>query len=149
MECEAVIQASQRTFIPLRQRVPSVDGQARTPGVTLKRSIAELAASLKEYGGLQNLIVVQGARNLYEVCAVGRPFEALTQRVKTDEWPENDPVPVLVFSPWPVPLHGLEKKKTLQEQCPAGFFAVFLRLDETLKNVCLAEQAGFEPAVGY
>ncbi len=48
-----------------------------------------------------------------------------------------------------LPEYWAGKEKTLQEQCPAGFLWVFLSLDETLKNDLLAEQAGFEPAVGY
>ena len=46
-------------------------------------SIAELAASIKECGVLQNLVVVQGARGRYEVCAGGRRLDALTLLVAT------------------------------------------------------------------
>ena len=95
-EFEAVIQASQRTHIPFHQLVLSVDYQARTPGNGPRLSIPELAASIKECGVLQNLIVVQGPRNTYEVCAGGRRFEALTVLVAAGDLPENFPVPVLI-----------------------------------------------------
>ncbi len=63
---------------------------------TSKMSVAELAASIKECNVLQNLIVVKGARGLFEVCAGGRRLEALALLVMNGDIPENYPVPVLI-----------------------------------------------------
>lgn len=95
-EVEAVIAASPRSFVPLNKLILSADHQARTPGSTPKLSIPELAASIKESGVLQNLIVVEGARGRCEVCAGGRRLEALTLLVANGDIADNYPVPVLV-----------------------------------------------------
>lgn len=95
-EIEAVIEASPRTTIPFNKLILSVTYQARLAGSTSKMSIAELAASIKESNVLQNLIVVKGARGLFEVCAGGRRLEALTLLVANGDIAENYPVPVLI-----------------------------------------------------
>ncbi len=95
-EIDAIIAASPRTFIPFNKLLVSEEHQARAGGSTSKMSIAELAASIKESGVLQNLIVVQGARGRYEVCAGGRRLEALTLLVGNGDIAENYPVPVLI-----------------------------------------------------
>jgi len=95
-EIEAVIEASPRTTIPFNKLILSVTYQARPAGSTSKMSIAELAASIKESNVLQNLIVVKGARGLFEVCAGGRRLEALTLLVASGDIAENYPVPVLI-----------------------------------------------------
>jgi len=95
-EIDAIIAASPRTFIPFNKLLVSEEHQARAGGSTTKMSIAELAASIKESGVLQNLIVVQGARGRYEVCAGGRRLEALTLLVGNGDIAENYPVPVLI-----------------------------------------------------
>lgn len=95
-EIEAVIEASPRTTIPFNKLILSVTYQARPAGSTSKMSIAELAASIKESNVLQNLIVVKGARGLFEVCAGGRRLEALTLLVANGDIAENYPVPVLI-----------------------------------------------------
>jgi len=96
-EIEAVIEASPRTTIPFNKLILSVTYQARSAGSTSKMSIAELAASIKESNVLQNLIVVKGARGLFEVCAGGRRLEALTLLVANGDIAENYPVPVLIL----------------------------------------------------
>jgi ParB family chromosome partitioning protein len=95
-EIDAVIAASPRTTVPLNKLVLSEERQVRPQGSTPKLSIAELGASIKDGGVLQNLIVVKGARGLYEVCAGGRRLEALTMLAQADDIPENYPVPVLI-----------------------------------------------------
>jgi ParB family chromosome partitioning protein len=95
-EIEAVIEASPRTTIPFNKLILSETYQARSAGSTSKMSIAELAASIKESNVLQNLIVVKGARGLFEVCAGGRRLEALTLLVANSDIPDNYPVPVLM-----------------------------------------------------
>ena len=94
-EVDAIIEASPRTFVPFNKLVLSEDYQARSGDTTPKMSIAELAASIKESGVLQNLIVVQGARGRHEVCAGGRRLEALTLLASNADIAENYPVPVL------------------------------------------------------
>ncbi|MDO9164892.1 MAG: ParB N-terminal domain-containing protein [Rhodoferax sp.] len=95
-EIEAVIEASPRTTIPFNKLILSVTYQARPAGSTSKMSIAELAASIKDSNVLQNLIVVKGARGLFEVCAGGRRLEALALLIMNGDIPENYPVPVLI-----------------------------------------------------
>ncbi|MDP1691904.1 MAG: ParB/Srx family N-terminal domain-containing protein [Burkholderiaceae bacterium] len=95
-EIDAVIAASPRTTVPLNKLVLSGERQVRPQGSTPKLSIAELAASIKDSGVLQNLIVMKGARGMYEVCAGGRRLEALTALAQADDIPENYPVPVLI-----------------------------------------------------
>ena len=56
-EIDAIIEASPRTLVPFNKLVLSEDYQARSGGGTPKISIAELSASIKESGVLQNLIV--------------------------------------------------------------------------------------------
>jgi ParB family chromosome partitioning protein len=92
-EIDAIIEASPRTFVPFNKLVLSQDYQARAGGSTPKMSIAELAASIKECGVLQNLVVVQGARGRYEVCAGGRRLEALTLLVGRATSPTTTPCP--------------------------------------------------------
>jgi ParB family chromosome partitioning protein len=95
-EIEAAIAASPRTTVPFNKLILSQDYQVRQSGSTSKMSIAELAASIKESGLLQNLIVVKGANGQFEVCAGGRRLEALTLLTKRGDIAENYPVPVLV-----------------------------------------------------
>lgn len=95
-EIEAVIEASPRTTVPFNKLILSETYQARPAGSTSKMSITELAASIKESNVLQNLIVVKGARGLFEVCAGGRRLEALTLLVSNGDIAENYPVPVLI-----------------------------------------------------
>ena len=95
-EIDAVIAASPRTTVPLNKLVLCDERQVRPQGSTPKLSIAELAASIKDSGVLQNLIVVKGVRGWYEVSAGGRRLEALTVLTHADDIPENYPVPVLI-----------------------------------------------------
>jgi len=95
-EIDAIIAASPRSLISFNQLVCSEACQARAAGSSTKMSIAELAASIKESGVLQNLIVVQGTKGRYEVCAGGRRLEALTLLVNNGDIAENYPVPVLI-----------------------------------------------------
>ena len=76
-EVEAIIDASPRTFVPFNKLVLSEDHQARSGGSVPELTLAELAASIKDSGVLQNLVVVQGDRGRYEVCAGGRRLAAL------------------------------------------------------------------------
>ena len=69
-EVDAIIEASPRTFVPFNKLVLSEDHQARS-ATTPAMSLPELAASIKDSGVLQNLVVVQAARGRYEVCAGG------------------------------------------------------------------------------
>ena len=63
-EIDAIIAASPRTFVPFNKLALSEESQARTAGSTRTMSIAELAASIKESGVLQNLIVVPADKAL-------------------------------------------------------------------------------------
>jgi len=144
-EIDAIIEASPRTFVPFNKLVLSEDHQARGGGAP-KLSIVELAASIKDSGVLQNLIVVQGARGRYEVCAGGRRLEALTLLATSGDIPENYPVPVLI-----VPADkGLIA--SLSENCfhvpmhPADEFVAFAKLIEQGRSVeDVAAAFGVEP----
>ena len=95
-EIEAVIAASPRITVPYNKLSLSQDYQVRPSGSTSKMSIAELAASIKASGVLQNLIVIKGLRGQFEVCAGGRRLESLNVLVTGGDIPDNYPVPVLV-----------------------------------------------------
>jgi ParB family chromosome partitioning protein len=127
-EFEAVIQASQRTFVSFSHLVLSVECQARTPGGTPRLSIPELAASIKECGVLQNLIVVQTGRNTYEVCAGGRRLEALTTLVAAGELPENYLVPVLIVAADRGLIASLAENAFHLPMHPADEFEAFAKL---------------------
>ena len=75
-EVDAIIEASPRTFVPFNKLLLSEDHQARSATAPVM-SLQELAASIKDSGVLQNLVVVQAARGRYEVCAGGRRLAAL------------------------------------------------------------------------
>lgn len=94
-EVDAIIEASPRTFVPFNKLALSEDHQARS-ATAPAMSLPELAASIKDSGVLQNLVVVQAARGRYEVCAGGRRLAALTLLVQQGDIADNYPVPVLV-----------------------------------------------------
>lgn len=127
-EIEAIIEASLRTFVPFHQLVLSQDHQARPAGSTPRMSIEELAASIKECGILQNLIVVKGARSSYEVCAGGRRLQALTLLVAAGALPENFPVPVLVVPADRALIASLSENAFHVPMHPADEFEAFGKL---------------------
>ena len=127
-EIAAIIYASCRTFIPLHQLVLSKDYQARPAGSTSRLSIEELAASIQACGVLQNLIVVKGARNLYEVCAGGRRLQALGLLASAGTLPENFPVPVLVVAAEHGLIASLSENAFHVPMHPADEFEAFAKL---------------------
>nr|WP_297532252.1 ParB/RepB/Spo0J family partition protein [uncultured Roseateles sp.] len=127
-EIAAIIDASCRTFIPLHQLVLSKDYQARPAGSTSRLSIEELAASIQACGVLQNLIVIKGARNLYEVCAGGRRLQALGLLVSAGTLPENVPVPVLVVAAEHGLIASLSENAFHVPMHPADEFEAFAKL---------------------
>ena len=98
-------------------------------------SIAELAASIKESGVLQNLIVVQGARGRYEVCAGGRRLEALTLLVSNSDIAGNYPVPVLIVPADRALIASLSENCFHVPMHPADEFAAFAKLSGQGKSV--------------
>lgn len=127
-EVDAIIAASPRTFVPFNKLVLSQDYQARTGGSTPKLSIAELAASIKESGVLQNLVVVEGARGRYEVCAGGRRLEALDLLVSRNDIADNYPVPVLIVPADKALIASLAENCFHIPMHPADEFAAFAKL---------------------
>lgn len=95
-EIDAVIAASPHITVPFNKLLLSQDHQVRPSGSTSKPSIAELAASIRASGVLQNLIVIKGERGTFEVCAGGRRLQALAWLVANGGIPDNYPVPVMV-----------------------------------------------------
>jgi len=134
-EIEAVIAASPRTTVPLNKLVLSTEGQARPQGSTPKLSIAELAASIKASCVLQNLVVVKGARGLYEVCAGGRRLEALTLLAHADDIPENYPVPVLIVPAEMALIASLAENVFHIPMHPADEYVAFAKLIGEGKSV--------------
>ncbi|MBX3681638.1 MAG: ParB N-terminal domain-containing protein, partial [Thauera sp.] len=126
-EVDAIIAASPRTFVPFSKLVLSEGYQARTAG-TPKLSIAELAASIKESGVLQNLVVVEGARGRYEVCAGGRRLEALALLVSRNDIADNYPVPVLIVPADKALIASLAENCFHIPMHPADEFAAFAKL---------------------
>ncbi len=134
-EIDAIIEASPRTFVPFNKLVLSQDYQARAGASTPKMSIAELAASIKECGVLQNLVVVQGARGRYEVCAGGRRLEALTLLVGSGDLADNYPVPVLIVPADRALIASLSENCFHIPLHPADEFAAFAKLIGQGKSV--------------
>jgi ParB family chromosome partitioning protein len=134
-EIDAIIEASPRTFVPFNKLVLSQDYQARAGGSTPKMSIAELAASIKECGVLQNLVVVQGARGRYEVCAGGRRLDALTLLVGNGDLADNYPVPVLIVPADRALIASLSENCFHIPMHPADEFAAFAKLIGQGKSV--------------
>jgi ParB family chromosome partitioning protein len=145
-EIDAIIEASPRAFVPFNKLVLSEGYQARSGGSTPKISIAELAASIKESGVLQNLIVVQGTRGRYEVCAGGRRLEALTLLVTNADVAENYPVPVLTVPADKALIASLSENCFHVPMHPADELIAFCKLIEQGKSVeDVAAAFGVEP----
>ncbi|MFT3815579.1 MAG: ParB N-terminal domain-containing protein [Acidovorax sp.] len=138
-EIEAIVEASPRTYIPFNQLILSVDYQARTPspapGGKPQMSLTELAASIKECGVLQNLIVIKGPRNLHEVCAGGRRLQAIGLLVAAGDLPENFPVPVLIVPADRGLLASLAENTFHVPMHPADEFIAFAKLIGMGKSV--------------
>lgn len=134
-EVEAIIAASTRKFVPLNKLVLSKDYQARTEGSAPKVTIPELAASIHELGVLQNLIVVEVARGVYEVCAGGRRLEALELLVLNGSIPENCPIPVLVVPPDRALVASLTENIFHVPMHPADEYTAFAKLIANGKSV--------------
>jgi ParB family chromosome partitioning protein len=134
-EVDAIIAASPRTFVPFNKLFLSEDYQARTGGSTPKLSIAELAASIKESGVLQNLVVMEGARGRYEVCAGGRRLEALALLVSRNDIADNYPVPVLIVPADKALIASLAENCFHVPMHPADEFAAFAKLIGQGKSV--------------
>ena len=134
-EIDAIITASPRTFVPFNTLVLSEESQARTAGSTPKMSITELAASIKESGVLQNLIVVPGGKGRYEVCAGGRRLEALALLVSKGAIAENYPVPVLIVPADKALMASLAENCFHIPMHPADEYTAFAKLIEQGKSV--------------
>lgn len=134
-EIDAIIEASPRTLVPFNKLVLSETYQARAGGSTPKMSIAELAASIKENGVLQNLIVVQGPRGRYEVCAGGRRLESLGLLVSNNDVAENYPVPVLIVPADKALIASLAENVFHIPMHPADEFTAFAKLIGQGKSV--------------
>ena len=126
-EVDAIIEASPRTFVPFNKLVLSEDHQARS-ATAPAMSLPELAASIKDSGVLQNLVVVQAARGRYEVCAGGRRLAALTLLVQQGDIADNYPVPVLVVPADKALIASLAENCFHVPMHPADEFAAFARL---------------------
>ena len=133
-EVDAIIEASPRTFVPFNKLVLSEDHQARS-ATTPAMSLPELAASIKDSGVLQNLVVVQAARGRYEVCAGGRRLAALTLLVQQGDIADNYPVPVLVVPADKALVASLAENCFHVPMHPADEFAAFARLLAQGKSV--------------
>ena len=134
-EIDAIIEASPRTTAPFNKLILSDTYQVRPVGSTSKLSIAELAASIKDGGVLQNLIVVQGARGRYEVCAGGRRLEALALLVNAGDIPENYPVPVLIVPADKALMASLSENVFHIPMHPADEYVAFSKLIGEGKSV--------------
>ena len=133
-EVDAIIEASPRTFVPFNKLVLSEDHQARS-ATTPAMSLPELAASIKDSGVLENLVVVQAARGRYEVCAGGRRLAALTLLVQQGDIADDYPVPVLVVPADKALIASLAENCFHVPMHPADEFAAFARLLAQGKSV--------------
>lgn len=137
-EVEAIIEAAPRTFVPFNQLILSQSYQART-GATPKMSIGELAASIQASGVLQNLIVVKGPRNAYEVCAGGRRLEALGLLVAAGDLADN--YPVSLPAPKTRPVHSERLLRSLSAHRVAAIQAELLDRPDVATAVLTAQLA--------
>ena len=133
-EVDAIIEASPRTFVPFNKLLLSEDHQARSATAPVM-SLQELAASIKDSGVLQNLVVVQAARGRYEVCAGGRRLAALALLVQQGDIADNYPVPVLVVPADKALIASLAENCFHVPMHPADEFAAFARLLAQGKSV--------------
>lgn len=134
-ELEAVIAASPHSFVPFNKLVLSPTYQARPESPAAPQPLAELAASIEAAGLLHNLIVVRGARGLYEVCAGGRRLRAMALLVEQGRWAENQPVPVLVVPAEQALMASLIENVEREALNPADEFAAFARLIDGGRSV--------------
>ena len=135
-EIDAIIAASPRTTVPFNKLVLSETCQARPSDSKSRLSIAELAASIKDSGVLQNLVVIKGARGgLHEVCAGGRRLDALALLVQNADIAENYPVPVLVVPADQALLASLAENVFHEPMHPADEYIDFAKLSAQGKSV--------------
>ena len=134
-EIDAIIAASPRTSVPFNKLVLSETCQARPSDGKSRLSIAELAASIKDSGVLQNLVVIKGARGLHEVCAGGRRLDALALLVQNADIAENHPVPVLVVPADKALLASLAENVFHEPMHPADEYIAFAKLSTHGKSV--------------
>jgi ParB family chromosome partitioning protein len=130
-ELEAVIAASNRTFVPFNRLTLSAALQARPADAPAVLPLPELAASIHAAGLLHNLVVVaggKGGKGSYEVCAGGRRLRAMALLVADGRWPENQPVPVLVVSQEQALIASLIENVQREAMHPADEFEAFARL---------------------
>lgn len=147
-EIDALIAAAPRTTAALSKLVLSVTYQVRAGGSTSKMSIAELAASILEFGVLHNLVVVKGPRGTFEVCAGGRRLEALTLLLTTGQIPDNYPVPILIVSADKALMASLSENLHHVPMHAADEFLAFSRLlDEGKSPETVAAAFGVTPLV--
>jgi ParB family transcriptional regulator, chromosome partitioning protein len=134
-EIDAIIAASPRTTVPFSKLVLSASYQARPRDSKSRLSIAELAASIKEGGVLQNLVVVKGANGMHEVCAGGRRLAALTLLAQNADIAENHPVPVLIVPADQALLASLAENVFHEPMHPADEYIAFAKLSAQGKSV--------------
>ena len=134
-EIDAIIAASPRTTVPFNKLVLSETYQARPTDTKSRLSIAELAASIKDSGVLQNLVVIKGARGLHEVCAGGRRLDALALLVQNADIAENHPVPVLIVPADQALLASLAENVFHEPMHPADEYIAFAKLSAQGKSV--------------
>ncbi len=121
--------------MPLDKLVLSAEQQARAPGTRGGTDIQELAASIRDCGVLQNLVVVEGARGRYEVCAGGRRLEALTLLAGDGRIAQNHPVPVVVVPADRALMASIAENCTHVPMHAADEYVAFARLIAQGKSV--------------
>ena len=134
-EIDAIIAASPRTTVPFDKLVLSETYQARPSDSKSRSSITELAASIKDSGVLQNLVVIKGTRGLHEVCAGGRRLDALALLAQSADIAENYPVPVLVVPADQALLASLAENVFHEPMHPADEYIAFAKLSAQGKSV--------------
>ena len=131
----ALVADAPRLTVPYNMLTLSSTYQVRPSSDAPHMELAELAASIKAVGLLQNLMVVACAKDRYEVCAGGRRWRAMGQLVAAGDWPSNYPVSVLVVPPEQALLISLAENRHHVPMHPADEFAGFARLIEQGRSV--------------
>ena len=110
----------------LRQDDANVRGAASDPASA--QADAELVASIRAHGLLENLVVTPRTKTLFGVAAGSRRLAALQELAKAGDIPKNHPVPCLVIEPDAAAESSLAENAIRVAMHPADQVRAFRRL---------------------
>lgn len=142
---EAVVPAQSLLLVPLSLLRPSRRNVRKTGGT----SVAELSASIRRVGLLQNLTVTQATDGEhYEVVAGGRRLAALRRLAKRGQLPADYEVPCVVVADAAARTASLTENVQREAMHPADQFEAFAALVEEGRSIEeIAADFGVTPLV--